>query len=237
MRTEEQVKDYTAEARAEFLDRCKKCGGLDVTHTCWDAYNLALRMFESCIPRDFWRYTPDDVHSNVEQFQQLVAPYIDRLSKALKGGYGLMLLGDNGVGKTMFMCLVMAEAIRRGFSTYYTTLLDLDHHIKRGFNKPSIQDRLDWYLTSDFVALDELGKEQFKAGDSFARTQVERILKRRFDDSMPTLIATNASLDELEGIYGATLSSILTGKYTVVQMDPGDYREQLAARMRQDMDL
>ena len=64
---------------------------------------------------------------------------------------------------------------------------------------------------------------------------MERILKRRFEDSMPTLIATNASLDELEGIYGATLSSILQGKYTIVQMDPGDYREQLAARMRREM--
>jgi DNA replication protein DnaC len=208
---------------------------LDVTHDCWDGYHRALRAFEACIPRDFWGYTADDVVANVEQFKQVVLPYMDRLSRALRGGYGLLLLGDNGVGKTMFMCMVLMRAISRGFSTYYTTLLDLDYNVKRGFNKPELQDRLEWYLTSDFVALDELGKEQFKKGDSFIRTQVERMLKRRFEDSRPTLIATNASMDELESIYGVTLTSILVGKYAAVQMDPGDYREQMAARMRREM--
>lgn len=235
MRTEDQVADYSAEARAEYLDRCETCHGLDVTHECWGRYNEALRRYEACVPRDFWQFTGDDVILNREQWTELVEPYTRKLAKALKGGYGLMLLGDNGVGKTMFQCLVLLQAIRRGFTCYYTTLLDLDHNIKRGFNKPALQDRMEWYLTSDFVALDELGKEQFKAGDSFARTQVERILKRRFDDSMPTLIATNASLEELEEMYGATLSSVLVGKYTQVQMDPGDYREHLAARMRREM--
>lgn len=235
MRTEAEVADYAPDARAEYLDRCSVCHGLDVTHECWEGYHQALRTYEACIPRDFWGYTPDDVVGNVEQFQQIVLPYMDKLSRALRGGYGLLLLGDNGVGKTMFMCLVLMRALSRGFSTYYTTLLDLDHNIKRGFNNTDIQDRLDWYLTSDFVAFDELGKEQFKAGDSYIRTQVERVLKRRFEDSKPTLIATNASMDELESMYGVTLTSVLVGKYQRVMFDPGDYREQMAARMRREM--
>lgn len=235
MRREDDVAEYAAEAREQYLNRCPKCRGLNVECSCWGEYNRALKMFEACIPRDFWDYTEDDVHSNLDAFNEVVKPYISKLNKALRGGYGLMFLGDNGVGKSMFMNLVLRAVIERGFTAYYTTLLDLDHHIKRGFNDREIQDRLDWYLTSDFVALDELGKEQFKAGDSFARTQVERILKRRFEDSRPTLIATNASLDELEKMYGATMSSILQGKYQQVAMDPGDYRAQLGARMRREM--
>ena len=229
---------YAAEARKEHLDRCAVCRGVDVTHSCWESYNKAIRMYEACIPMDFWDFEPEHVEGNVEQFKSIVQPYMSKMGTALNRGYGLMLLGDNCVGKTLFNCIVLKHAVlRRGFSAYYTTMLDLDHNIKRGFNKPHLQDRLDWYLTSDFLAIDELGKEQFKSGDSFMRTQVERILKRRFEDSMPTLIGTNASMDELEQIYGATLSSILVGKYTLVQMDPGDFRERMAAKMRRDMGI
>lgn len=237
MRTEDQVLDFKPEARKEHLDSCPECGGLDHGHSCWTTYGQALRLYESCVPRDFWKYTNDDVVGNVEQFNALVKPYMAKLGTALKSGYGLIFLGDNGVGKTMFACLTLMRALARGYSGYYTTLLDLDHNIKRGFNDVDMQKRLEWYLTSDFVAFDELGKEQFKAGDSFSRTQVERILKGRFEDSMPTLIATNASLEELEEMYGPTLSSIFQGKYTHIMLDPGDYRETMAAKMRADMGM
>lgn len=235
MRTESEVEAYEPEARVEYLDGCPKCQGVDLDCSCWKRYNEAIQLYQACIPRDFWTYTPADVSHNREVFTEVVEPYMQRLSRALRGGYGLMLTGDNGVGKSMFMCLVLRKAIARGFSTYYTTMLSLDHDIKRGFSKPEVQERLEWYLTSDFVAIDELAKEQFKAGDSFTRTQVERILKSRFENSMPTLLATNASLEELEKIYGSTLTSILEGKYMIAAMEPGDFRQQMKARMAREM--
>lgn len=191
--------------------------------------------FEACIPRDFWKVRSKDVTHNKDVFKGIVAPYCERLDVARRDGYGLLLLGDNGVGKTMFLSFVLVRAIRAGYSTYYTTLPQLDHDLKRGFHDRALAARLEWLLTSDFLAIDEMAKEKFKSGDSYIRTQAERILKERFDESVPTLIATNADLSALEEVYGTSLTSILSGKYQMATMAPGDFRKKIGARMRKRM--
>jgi len=137
----------------------------------------------------------------------------------------------------MFMSYVLARAIRRGRSAYYTTMLQLNHDIKRGFRDQDAQDRLEWLLTSDFLGLDEMGKEQFRAVEqgSFIKTEIERILKQRFDESKPVLMATNLSATALAKAYGGTIASIIGGKYQQVVMEPGDIRKSLAAKMSDDM--
>jgi len=66
-------------------------------------------------------------------------------------------------------------------------------------------------------------------------TQVERLLKQRFDDAMPTLIATNMNQEDLYRTYGTTIGSIMIGKYKAVVLKSGDYREKLADRMDKEM--
>jgi DNA replication protein DnaC len=114
-------------------------------------------------------------------------------------------------------------------------MTQLTYDIKRGFDDSTIRRRLEWYLTSDFLAIDEMGKERFRDGDTFFRTELERLLKSRYEERMPTLLATNASLSELDKYYGATLSSMLTGKYECVMMEPGDFRREKRKKMRKDM--
>lgn len=234
MRSEQEVDDYRLEAQAE-MEQCPKCSGIDIRCDCVTTRELNVRAFESGIPRDFWAYTADDVEYNREVFDHVVRPYVRKLGRALKRGYGLLFLGDNGTGKTMFMSYVLMAVCRRDFSGFYTTMTQLAHDVKRGFNDRESQRRLDWYLTSDFMAIDEMGKERFKTGDTFMRTELERILKARYDDGKPTLIATNMDMAELEKMYGATMASMLVGKYEQVIMEPGDYRELMRKRMKDDM--
>ncbi len=237
MKSEQEVTAFKAEA-AKQVYTCVNCGGdITVTCGCTDLFNFQCIAFESCIPRDFWDVKAMDVEYNVEAFQRYVLPYANRLNRAHRHGYGLLFVGDNGVGKTMFMSYILARAIRRGRTAYYTTMLQLNHDIKRGFRDHEAQERLEWLLTSDFLALDEMGKEQFKAMDtpSFIKSEIERILKQRFDESKPVLLATNLSASALGKAYGDTIVSIVGGKYQQVVMEPGDIRRSLAAKMVDDM--
>lgn len=234
MRSEQEVADFRIELRME-MEQCSKCGGLDLNCECIAQSELRARAFEAGIPRDFWDYTEANVEYNREAFDGIVQPYVRKLGRALKRGYGLLFLGDNGTGKTMFISHVLMAACRRNFTAFYTTMTQLAHDVKRGFNSNEAQQRLEWYLTSDFFAIDEMGKERFKSGDNFMRTELERILKARYDDGRPVLIATNASMKELEEFYGATFTSMLVGKYEQVVMEPGDYREQMRKRMKSEM--
>lgn len=234
MRSEEEVDEFTSTCAAARTS-CKKCKGKKPDCPCADRARVRAAAFEACVPKDFWDSKPSDVKFNEEVFLDVVVPYTEKIITARKNGYGILFLGDNGVGKTMFMSYVLMSAIRRGLTAYYVTMPQLDYHIKRGFNSHAYADRLQLMLTSDFIAIDEMAKERFKDGDSYIRTQVERILKQRFDDSLPVLMATNADFEGLRDVYGSTLASILVGKYQTVQMKPGDFRNNLRDEMNKRM--
>ncbi len=237
MRTEAEVTEYAQRAEVSIVYGCRKCAGADPECKCRRRYARAVAAYEACVPRDFWDIKVKDVTHNAEVFKGIVLKYVRGLDRALGRGYGLAFLGDNGVGKTYFMSYVLMAAIRAGRSAYYTTLPQLDHDIKRGFNDPTVEKRLAWLLTSDFLALDEMGKEHHRRGreSTYTDTQVERILKQRCDDSLPALLATNMDHEALLAAYGPTVGSIIGGKFQAVVMKPGDYRNTMAAKMTDDM--
>ena len=237
MRTEAEVTEYAQRAEVSIVYGCRKCAGSDPECKCRERYGRAVAAHEACVPRDFWDIKRKDVTHNVEVFEAVVLKYVKRLDQALRRGYGLAFLGDNGVGKTYFMSYVLMAAIRAGRTAYYTTLPQLDHDIKRGFNDAAIEKRLAWLLTSDFLALDEMGKEHRRGREAtYTDTQVERILKQRCDDSLPALLSTNMDHEALLEAYGPTVGSIIGGKFQAVVMQPGDYRNKMSAQMVDDME-
>lgn len=238
MRTKEEMQSHEEKLRFHILIKCKKCRGTDSNCSCLKRYQFCLSAYEACIPKDFWTIEEKDITHNKRIFQKTVLKYVSNLKKILASGYGLVFLGDNGVGKTYFTSYVLTRAIRAGYSTYYTTMPQLEHDMMLGFRKgnESISKRLDWFLTSDFLAIDEVGKEKRRGkGEAYVNVQLERILKQRCDDSMPVLLATNMDKEEFEEWHGSTISSIIAGKYQPVIMEPGDFRKKMARKMKKDM--
>ena len=150
--------------------------------------------------------------------------------------YGLSIGVFSSVISLFFISYILSAAIRRGRTAYYTTLPRLEYDMKRGWKSSEVEERLDWMLTSDFVAIDEIGKEKIKGGSDYTSVRIEHILKQRYDDSMPVLLASNMSHADLTKTYGDTIGSIITGKYQTVAMDSGDYRKKLSEKMVADMD-
>lgn len=236
VKSELEVEDFATAARSRLIEPCTICKGMGPADCeCVQRVSLEVHAYEACVPRDFWDSTPDDVEHNKHNFNEAVASYMRKLGTANKHGYGLIFQGDNGVGKTMFMGMVLMAALRKNLTAYYTSMPQLDYDVKRGFNDHVAAERLRIMLTVDFLAIDELGKERFKNGDNFMRLHLERILKQRFDDNAPTLLATNMEMSELEQEYGRTFMSIIVGKYRPVLMEAGDFREQLKERMSKRM--
>jgi DNA replication protein DnaC len=235
MRTIQEVKAFYAAAFHKYVDRCEKCEGIDMDCECRRKTNFMTACYESCIPKDFWYIKPESVNHNRTAFDGSVLPYVKSMNKALRRGYGLLFLGDNGAGKTYFISFILTEAIKRGRTAYFTTMPDLDWYIKRSFNDNAVATRLEEMLTSDFVAIDELGKERAKNSNVFMDAQVERMMKRRIDDCQPMLLSCNMEFGELNTAYGPTVSSMLNGKFQQVHMEPGDYREILHKEMTKEM--
>jgi len=194
--------------------------------------------FEGCIPFGFWNVLYKKINHNKDIFENIIIKYVAKLNIALRKGYGLIFVGDNGTGKTHFSCYILSAAIKKGRTVYYTTLPELENNLKRGFNEWNINKRLNYFLSSDFVVIDEIGKELVgkKRSDGYYITcQFERILKKRFDDNMPTILISNLSAGDLMQTYGSSIESILNGKYRLVQFETGDYRDKISKRMDEEM--
>lgn len=222
MRSQEEIEEVRKKIYSKDWDEEKK--------------RFYMEAFEGCVPIEFWKIKKNDIKQNVDVFKKFILTYCKKLKTAHQKGYGLCLLGNNGVGKTYFISYILTKAIKKGKTVYYTTMPELDFNIKRGFDDYKLSRYLQMLLTSDFLAIDEVGKEKTKNGkQTFMDSQVERILKKRFDDAMPVLLGTNLSFHNLSKTYGSTVESIIQGKYQIVQMGEGDYRKVLAREMNKDM--
>jgi len=135
---------------------------------------------------------------------------------------------------TMFISYLLTQMIKRGLTTYYTTLTQLDIDIKMGFRDNDLALRLEYMLESDFVAIDEIGKEAFKT-DGYLTTRLEHYLKKRYDDAEPVLLSSNIDIESLCKMYGSTIESMFDGKYRTVSLEPGDFRKSTKAKMKRSM--
>ncbi len=185
--------------------------------------------YEGCIPRQFWTVSSEQVRFNKKVFRGPILNYCKKWRRARRHGYGLILTGSNGGGKTFFSCFVLTQMIKRECSVYYTTSMQLDIDLKRGFRDAIWERRLDSMLESDFLVIDELGKEGSK-DDGYFRARLELLLKTRCDNGDPTIIVTNLDDKAIIGMYGDSVQSIFNGKYETVTLRYGDYRRAIAVR-------
>lgn len=222
MRSEHEVEQF----RAAMLE---KYDGIEDSPVAYE-----VQCYEAGIPRTFWAVQSKDVVRNNEVFKEVIEPYRKRHLKALRNGYSLFLLGDNGSGKTMFACYLLTQAIKRGQSAYYTTLAQMDIDIKSGFRDRATEERLTALLESDFVVIDECGKETHKI-DSYTTMRFELFLKQRYDDGEPVILISNIDHEAFVKMYGSSVESMLEGRYRTVTLDPGDFRKVMKRKMKSDM--
>jgi DNA replication protein DnaC len=234
MRYENDAGSFAEKVERELTAKCAECKGKDKSCACRKRARVVALKYAACIPRDFWYFEEKQITHNNGAYRAIVTPYLARLKLAARRGYGLLFVGDNGTGKTTFTSIVLGEAIRQGYSAYYTTAPQLAHNLKRAFDDKEAARRLDWHLEADFLAIDELTKEGRKP-DSWFAGQIERILKTRYDERLPTVLAANTGPDEIALAYGATIRSMLDAKFRQVELMPGDFRQKIVAKMEKEM--
>ena len=193
-----------------------------------------ISCYEACIPKTFWNVSSEDVVHNVDVFNRVVIPYRKKWKQALRNGYSILFLGDSGLGKTFFISYILTQMIKRNLTVYYTTLTQFDMDIKRGFHDSNADQRLELMLESDFVSIDEIGKQYVK-GEGFITVRFEHYLKKRYDNGEPVILSSNMNREDLFSLYGPTVKSMVEGKYLEVSLEPGDYRKVMRRKMKKEM--
>lgn len=161
------------------------------------------KLLEAGILREYWNYKfkdfcPQPSYVQHMTFMRDTESYLKNIREKREEGNIWLILGSVGVGKTLAASLILKEAIKKDYSCYYIVWTDLVD----GTLKDS--DMLNQKIRSvDFLVIDDVGKDKIHAGkvSNFAEDLLEKIVKPRFSNKLPTILISPKDKRELFSNY------------------------------------
>lgn len=169
---------------------------------------------------------------DIEDHQALKI-FTDRMANLddwLSDGYGMVLSGPHGNGKSSVAAMLCKAAMARGKRVHYMTFSRLLDTYARGWTEDDVKRWITRHIrNADLLVIDDLGQE-VKSGPQRGSTRMavaflDDIMRYRVSARLATIITTNEPIARVEAMYGSSvLSLIFEGAETIVMSGP-DFRK------------
>jgi len=233
---------------------------------CWRLDTLISRIKKAGVPEDYFDIDLNNLENDVTGWvieykedvkdsdgnivrhainvHQFFKDFLVSLHNIRNTGKSLLLLGGNGVGKTMLSCIVLKNALwysvvskkeHSDYSGYFITFREyIDYIFKK--DEESVE-LLEYIRNVDFLVLDEVGSEPVKKDGptDFFRSVLDDLLRYRSNNKLVTIMTSNMSEKEFKNHYKQSefksfnrIWSIIEGKYYIISLikKGGDFRKQ-----------
>ena len=137
----------------------------------------------------------------------------------------VVLVGPNGIGKTMLVKNLLHHAILNGFTARFTMASDMLHELASQDSDASLARRLRRFTQPQLLAIDEVGYLNYD--NRYADLLFEVVTRRYL--THPVLITTNKPFSEWNDVFSSaacvvTLVDRLIHRSEIVQLNGESYR-------------
>ena len=182
------------------------------------------------LPERYWTAQIGNIQADVMgtnlSLQELVRKYLSKLDEVFDKGYGLALVGDNGLGKTGAAACIAMEARRQMYSVLF---------LEAACIRAAVIERtpFDQHVTLmerardvDFLIIDDLGKGT-NDSKGFLQSALDELIRARSARLAVTIITTNMTPKRLieTGELKKSTAAQLSEAAMVVQLKGSDLRK------------
>lgn len=186
------------------------------------------------VPKRFVKSTLNDFDTfgkkSLKSVKDFVSNYLSYITGMIEDGKGICFIGSNGVGKSFLSCIILKESYRHRYSCRRVTFSAYINAYTESWNTRDKQEKdvletdlYEKYKAVEFLVLEEIGKE---IDSKIAKPILEDLLRYREEHSLPTIICTNMTPQDIRDSYGASICSLINGNMTVIVIDGEDKRQE-----------
>lgn len=146
-------------------------------------------------------------------------------------GWGWLLYGPFGTGKTLTANLLLKDLVKSGHDCYATTFSSMIEMYTAGWKSTDERRYFERKVVhSDILLLDDIGRE-FKRTTKLSETTFDDVLRTRVQEGRATLITSNLAPRELTAGYGGSIFSMLSEVSFMHEFSGEDFRTDSKTRM------
>lgn len=191
------------------------------------------------IGKNYQRLGWDDAEAVPEDTQLQILTYLDNAAMYVERGINMILHSpDAGTGKTLMLMLAAKKLLKEGYDAFVAQMNSIVEMYTSGWRDKAEKDHFERRIMNcQVLVVDDLGKETGQNHIDFIDRLLDRVIRHRTANSLPTFASTNLTPEQLRTGYGQYVASLLTETALFVETPGKDWRPQALERMQEEIRL